>query len=58
MTQLELEMSASVKVRHHWNFHSANHQSTKRLQRHVGVQRKLGSLLSGGSLIFAVADLF
>lgn len=31
---------------------AGNHQSTKRLQRHVG------SLLSGGSLLFALANLF
>lgn len=40
------------------NFHGANYQSTNRLQRYVGFQREFGSLGSGGSLLFAVADLF
>ena len=29
-----------------------------RLQRYVGVRREFGSLVSGGSLLFAVADFF
>jgi hypothetical protein len=30
----------------------------QRLQRYVGVRREFGSLVSGGSVLFALADLF
>jgi hypothetical protein len=47
-----------VRSRNHRSFHGANHRSTKRLQRHVRVQRGFGSVVSGEFLLFVVAALF